>query len=187
MNKLEARLAELVRADPGLMAILLAIQDLPDVRLVAGCLYQTVWNVLTDRPQGHGIKDYDVAYFDAGDLSWEAEDRVIRRMRERLPEWAGRLEIRNQARVHLWFEQRFGLAYPPLHNTKEGIDRYAAITHMVGVRLCPHGEMDIYAPGLADIFAMRLRPNRLLDNGATYEAKALRMVKVWPELTVKPW
>lgn len=184
---LGAELERIVRADPDLMAILPVIGNLPDVRLVSGCIYQTVWNVLTKRPRGYGIKDYDIAYFDAGDLSWEAEDRVIVQVRDRLPKLADRLEIHNQARVHLWFAKRFGMAYAPLKNTNESIDRYAAMTHMVGVRLCPWGELDVYAPGLADIFAMRLRPNRLLDNRATYETKALRMAAAWPELTVEAW
>jgi uncharacterized protein len=50
---------------------------LPQGRLVAGCLYQTVWNILTGRPRGTGIQDYDLICFDAGDLSSadEALDR----------------------------------------------------------------------------------------------------------------
>ncbi|MCA1401851.1 nucleotidyltransferase family protein [Bradyrhizobium sp. BRP56] len=31
---------------------------LPDAWLVAGCLVQTVWNVLTSRPLDHGISDH---------------------------------------------------------------------------------------------------------------------------------
>ncbi len=184
---LDERLECLVRADPDLMAILLAIRDLPDARLVAGCLYQTVWNALTGRPRGFGIKDYDVAYFDAGDLSWDAEDRVIVRIRERLPELAPRIEVRNQARVHLWYESHFGRPYAPLSSTDEAIDRYASTTHMIAVRLSPQGAMDVYAPGLQDIFAMSVRPNRLSDSRATYQAKARRMQATWPELTVEPW
>jgi hypothetical protein len=59
---------------------------LPDAWLVAGCLVQTVWNVLTGRAVGYGISDYDVFYFDP-DTSWEAEDRIIRTLAER---FAGR-------------------------------------------------------------------------------------------------
>lgn len=184
---LDERLERIVRADPNLMSILLAIRDLPDARLVAGCLYQTVWNALTGQLRSHGIKDYDVAYFDAGDLSWEAEDHVIVRVRERLPELAPRIEVRNQARVHLWYEEHFGKPYAPLASTDEGIDRYASTTHMVGVRLSPEGDMGIYAPELQDIFTLRVRPNRMFDNRATYEAKARRMATIWPGLTVEPW
>ena len=56
---------------------------LPDAWLVSGCLVQTVWNVLTDRAVDYGINDYDVFYFDP-DTSWEAEDKIIRTLAERL-------------------------------------------------------------------------------------------------------
>jgi hypothetical protein len=42
---------------------------LPDAWIVAGCLVQTVWNVLTARPVDYGIDDYDIFYFDP-DTSW---------------------------------------------------------------------------------------------------------------------
>ena len=58
---------------------------LPDAWLVSGCLVQTVWNVLTSRAVDYGINDYDVFYFDP-DTSWEAEDKVIRTLAERLAE-----------------------------------------------------------------------------------------------------
>jgi uncharacterized protein len=184
---LEAGLIHIVRGDPELMAILAAIQDLPDCRLVSGCIYQTVWNVLTGRARGYGIKDYDVAYFDACDLSWEAEDRIVQSMARLLPAFASRLEVRNQARVHLWYEQRFGRPYLPLKNTDESIDRYASIANMVGIRLDRRGDFDLYAPGLEDIFALRLRPNRAFESRETYLAKAARQSAIWTELTVEPW
>ena len=56
---------------------------LPDAWLVSGCLVQTVWNVLTKRAVDYGINDYDVFYFDP-DTSWEAEDKIIRTLAERL-------------------------------------------------------------------------------------------------------
>ncbi|WP_313903137.1 nucleotidyltransferase family protein [Rhizobium leguminosarum] len=52
---------------------------LPQCMLTAGCLFQTVWNLKTGNDPEHGIKDYDIFYFDDHDLSWEAEDKVIRR------------------------------------------------------------------------------------------------------------
>lgn len=51
--------------------------DLPGWYLTAGCLFQTVWNVVTGRPPGEGIKDYDLFYFDDSDLGWDAENEVI--------------------------------------------------------------------------------------------------------------
>ena len=96
---------------------------LPDAWLVSGCLVQTVWNVLTGRATGYGINDYDVFYFDS-DTSWEAEDAVIRKLGERIAKLGVTVEARNQARVHLWYEKKHGLPYPPLRRSTEGIDRF---------------------------------------------------------------
>ncbi|WP_083468202.1 nucleotidyltransferase family protein [Methylobacterium tarhaniae] len=172
------------------MRLLVAARGLalPQWRLVAGCLYQTVWNALTGRPRGHGIRDYDLIYFDDTDLSWEAEDAVVRRAAPVLSSCIGPVEIRNQARVHLWFEARFGSPYPPLPGADAALGRYAAVVHAVGVRLEPDDSLDIAAPfGLADLFGLVLRPNLAIANRATYDAKAERMRALWPELTVLPW
>lgn len=50
--------------------------DLPDGWLVAGCLFQTVWNLCAGRSPETDIKDYDIFYFDDTDLSASAEWRV---------------------------------------------------------------------------------------------------------------
>ena len=43
------RFEAIIRSDPALMRLLMKLRELglPEWRLVAGCLYQTVWNVLT--------------------------------------------------------------------------------------------------------------------------------------------
>ena len=184
------RLQQIVRADPGLMELLVRLRalDLPQWRLVAGCLYQTVWNVLTGRPRGTGIRDYDLIYFDPDDLSWEAEDRVIRRVVAATAGGIGPVEVRNQARVHLWFESRFGLPYSPLASADEALRRYASVVHAVGVRLDADGRLDVVAPfGLDDLFGMVIRPNPALDNAASHGTKAARAQAIWPEVTVVPW
>lgn len=185
------RFEAIIRADPNLMALLERLRDLglPQWRLVAGCLYQTVWNVLTHRPRGTGIKDYDVAYYDAGDLSWAAEDAVIRHVAARTRDCVGPIEVRNQARVHLWFQQRFGgSAYPQLTSADEALHYYASIAHAVGVRLEANGRLDVAAPfGLGDVFDMIVRPNRALANAASHNAKAERAKAMWPEVALVWW
>jgi uncharacterized protein len=162
--------------------------DLPDWWLVSGILYNSVWNRLTGKPSGHGIKDIDLFYFDDADHSYEAEDAVIKRGEAAFAGLAVPVEIRNQARVHLWFEQRFGAVYPTLKSGKEGVSYFASKTHAVGVRLEPDGRLILHAPfGLSDIFSFRITPNHALDNKATHYAKAERQMKLWPELTLAPW
>lgn len=184
------RLEDVISSVPHIMEILAAIRDLdlPDAWLVSGGLYQTVWNVLTNRALLHGIKDFDVIYFDGHDLSYEAEDQVIKRVNEALPEFADLLEVRNQARVHLWYEQRFGRPYRPLDCSMDALTTYAARTHAVAARLTAGGTLDIHAPfGLANLFAMRLVPNYVQPNEETYIEKAKRMKDLWPELEVVQW
>ena len=180
----------IVRDDPLVREALLRARDLdlPHWRIVSGLLYNSVWNALTGRPSGHGIKDVDLFYFDPADLSWEAEDTVIVRGEQIFDGLPVPVEIRNEARVHLWFEKRFGQPYPPLSSCEEGIDRFASKTHAVGVRLLGDDALDLYAPfGLDDIFSFRIVPNRILDNAATHHAKGARAAANWPEVTVVAW
>jgi uncharacterized protein len=57
-DSLTARLVKILRADPDVMHVLVTLRGLalPDWRLVSGAIYQSVWNVLTDKPRGHGIR-----------------------------------------------------------------------------------------------------------------------------------
>ena len=157
---------------------------LPDAWIVSGCLVQTVWNVLTSRPIDHGINDYDIFYFDR-DTSWQAEDAIIRQLQDRLEKPGVKIEVRNQARVHLWYPEKHGLPYPALQSSTQGIDRFLTRNTQVGIRR-RHGGHDVYAPnGLDDIANMIVRPNPGPNfSAASYEAKIRRWKIRWPEITV---
>ncbi len=158
---------------------------LPGWYLTAGCLFQTVWNVVTGRAPGDGIKDYDLFYFDDSDLGWDAEDAVIRAGAVVFGELP--VEIRNEARVHLWYSDRFGVPCPPHTCTESAIDRFAATTCCLGVRVVGE-DWRVYAPhGFADVFGLVVRPNPVLAPRHVYEAKTARWQGQWPELTVLPW
>jgi hypothetical protein len=162
--------------------------DLPGWYLVAGCLYQTVWNVVTGQPPEAGILDYDLAYFDDSDLSWDAEDAVIKAGNEIFAGLPAPVQIRNQARVHLWYEQKFGVPCPPHSSTEAAIDTFEATAACLGVRQGPRGRWRIYAPyGLADVFNLVVRPNPVLAPRYVYQAKTSRWRQQWPGLTVLPW
>ena len=187
-DALNLQLTDIVRADAGLMHVLTTVRalDLPDWRLVSGAVYQAVWNVKTDRPAGYGVKDYDLAYFDGSDLSYDAEDVVIKRVAAAFDApFRSQVEVRNQARVHLWFQNRFGEPYAPLSSTDEALGRFVAPTFAVGVRLEADGSLSVAAPfGLDDVFALTIRPNpnRPVAKGW---AKAVDSARArWPELTV---
>ncbi|MFH1795384.1 MAG: nucleotidyltransferase family protein [Pseudomonadota bacterium] len=186
----EAALEAILRADPVIWpAIELArALDLPDWMIVSGAIYNTVWNHLTGKPAGHGIRDVDLFYHDASDLSWEAEDRIIRAGAEHFSGLSLPVEIRNQARVHLWYTQRFGGVVPAFTSSANALPYFAAETHAVGVRLEADDSLTISAPfGLDHIFSFRMVPNRATDNRRTHAEKSARAKAFWPDLTVEDW
>ena len=185
-----AELERIIRSAPLLMEVLTGLRDdgLPDHLLVAGAIYNLVWNRLTDRSDLTGINDIDVFYYDASDLGWDAEDVVIQRLARRFAHLPLPVQVRNQARVHLWFPDKFGTPFPPLTSSAEMLGRYASKTHSVGVRLGPDDTMTTVAPfGLDHVFSMRIVPNPVLANKKAHEAKAARAQSIWPEITVEPW
>lgn len=185
---LTARAAELLWADPLIRDRLERLDGFgaPEAWIVSGALYNTVWNALTGRPSGYGLKDIDIAYWDA-DLSWDAEDAWIRRGARAFPSEPP-IELRNQARAPLWYSARFGGAYPAIAGVEDALRLYASKTHAVAARLGADGDLAVMAPfGLEDVFAMRLTPNPALPNAATYRRKAARAKALWPELDIRPW
>jgi hypothetical protein len=186
-SELRERLISILRSTPPLVRVLQIARHLclPDWLVFSGAVYQPVLNHLTGRPLDYGIKDYDLGYFDASDLSYEAEDAVIHRVRAAFDEpLRSMVEVRNQARVHLWFEAKFGEPYTPLSCTAQALERFASATFSVGVRLEPDDRLLIEDPfGLADLFGLRLRPNpRRKTVGFARTAADVR--RRWPEVVI---
>jgi uncharacterized protein len=185
----EQRFLSIVTTDPTVRAVLERAPALGvgDWWLTAGVLFQTVWNALTGRPAGTGIRDADLFYFDQ-DTSWDAEDAVIRAGAELFGDLPVPVEIRNEARVHLWYADRFGVPAVPFRDCADAIDHFAAVCCCFGVAVDPAGTPRVYAPhGYDDLFSLVVRPNPRLAPRHVYEAKTARWQEQWPELTVLPW
>ena len=186
------RLEAILRETPALMHVMEVARQLalPDWLIFSGAIYQPVWNHLTGRAPDYGIKDYDVAYHDASDISYEAEDVVIQRVAAAFePPLRELVEVRNQARVHLWFEKKFGAdePYPPLLTSADALKRFVATAFCVGVRMEADDSLSVFAPfGLEDLFALHLRPNPLRVKGAGGWDRTTASAKArWPEITVE--
>ena len=189
MQPREREFLALVQNDPDIAAIIAAMSTFwaPDLWLVSGALFQTVWNELDGRPRGHGIQDYDLFYFDE-DTSEEAEDRWIKRAKTHFEFAPREVQLRNQARVHLWYPKKFGIPYPQLHSSCDGVRQFLMPACMVAIRPTPEG-LDLFAPlGLDGIFDRIIRPNPLWQGPprAEYLAKAERYMRDWPSLRFAP-
>jgi hypothetical protein len=187
--QLTQRLEAIIRDVPTTMQVLRTARDLalPDWLIFSGAVYQPVLNHLTGRACDYGIKDYDLGYHDDADTSYEAEDAVIRRVAAAFEAPLKEMvEVRNQARVHLWFEAKFGEAYAPLGHTAEALTRFVSPLFAVGVRLEPDDRMTVVAPfGLADLFALRLRPNPTRAT-AGFPRTSASVAARWPEIKIEP-
>jgi uncharacterized protein len=151
---------------------------LPNAYLVAGCLFQTVWNLQAGMAPAAGIKDYDIFYFDDQDLSEAGERRIQEHADKVLSELNVTVEVANQARVHLWYQQYFGRPCPRLCSTEDGIGRFLALETCVGIR--PN---HCHAPyGLEGIYAGTLSPNPLTPYPELFAKKIASYRARWPHL-----
>jgi len=69
LDDMPLQLKSIVLANPVLSRVLDELEDMPELRsydyyVAAGCITQTVWNALTGREPGCGVKDVDIVYFD---------------------------------------------------------------------------------------------------------------------------
>ena len=186
---LKERLFEILMESPALREILTKSQSLGlrDYYVGAGAICQTVWNSQGGLSPLHGISDVDFVYFDDSDLSWEAEDAVVRRVDARFSHLPLRLDVKNQARVHLWYKSRFGADITPYPSLERAIDTWPTTATAVGARM--EGDaFVVYAPfGLEDLFNRTIRANKAQITPEIYRAKCEKWLVRWPTLNVIEW
>ena len=165
----------------------LPLLGLPDAWRVAGCLFQTVWNLRSGRAPTADIKDYDLFYFDALDLSAAAEQQVQARAAALFADLPITVEAKNQARVHLWYEAWFGYPYTALQSARHGIERFLVPCTCVGLQPGSAGmkKPELYDPyGQGELFDGILRPNPACPHLPLFEAKARSYRERWSWLTL---
>ena len=160
---------------------------LPDCWLVAGVLAQTVWNRAHGFDVAFGISDIDLVYHDADDLSEESEAGHSRRINSLFAGLGLPFDVKNEARVHLWYEDKFGYPIKPYKSAEAAIATFPTTATAVGLR--PSGDgFEVCAPlGLDDLLELTLRPNKIQITPAIYRAKIARWTALWPKLKVIDW
>ncbi len=174
-------------ANPINRAILtrLPMLGLRDAWLVAGSVYQSYWNALDGQNPTYGIKDYDIFYFDDSDLSYAAEDMVIRRAAQVFGDLDAIIDLKNQARVHLWYRERFGADWLPVPSARESIGRFQIRCTCVGLQPRSDGTLELAQPyGAEELTRGELRPNTACPTGTSFRDKAESYRARWPWLTI---
>lgn len=159
--------------------------QMPNWYLGGGCIAQTVWNMLHGFDMNHGIKDYDLVYF-YPDLSHDEEEDYINEGKELFKNIP--VEIKNEARVHLWYEKSFGYSIRPYESIEDAINSWPTTATCVAVRYNDENQFVVYAPyGLNDLLGMIVRPNKSQITKKIYLKKVERWKKVWHNLKIVSW
>ncbi|OPJ55207.1 nucleotidyltransferase family protein [Clostridium oryzae] len=162
--------------------------DLDNYYIGAGCITQTVWNYISDKPLNYGIKDIDFVYFDEENVDFEAEDRMISAVKQLYSDLDIEIDVKNQARVHLWYKDHFGYSIEPYKSLESSINSWPTTATSIGIRKEFNNEFKVYAPfGLNDLFGMTVRANKVQITKEIYETKVSNWIKKWPNLKVVPW
>jgi hypothetical protein len=180
----EARIGEIIRAHPYLTAALEAARDIaaPDWLVSAGAIRDAVWDALHGRAPVPP-RDVDLSFFDPDDLTPARDVAVTAALREREP--ALRWDAANQAAVHLWYPDRFGIEVEAFGSSSDAIATFPETASCVGVRLRDDGQLLVVAPyGLGDLLGGVCRHNPARAPGDVYrrrvEEKGWR--ERWPRL-----
>lgn len=154
----------------------------------AGCITNTVWNDISGYPLEYGISDIDIVYYDLEDMTDDSEKLLKNLLKSHFGDLPYKLDVKNQARVHLWYESKFGFPIKPYCSLEAAIDSWPTTATALGVRKEQNESYKIYAPyKLNDLFSMVVRPNKLMVTREIFENKARKWKEKWPKLEVVPW
>lgn len=129
----------------------------------AGCITNTVWNDISGYPLEYGISDIDIVYYDLEDMKPESEKKLKDILESQIGDFQFKLDVKNQAGVHLWYESKFGFSIKPYLSLEAAIDSWPTTATALGLRQERNELYTIYAPyHLDDLFSMVVRPNKLM-------------------------
>lgn len=152
----------------------------------AGCINQTVFNYYHDNDLNFGINDYDIVYFD-DDTSYEKEDMIIKEVSEKLNDLNVCFDIKNEARVHIWYNEKYHTNRKPYTSLEDAIRRWGTTITCIGVRY-ENGKLKVFAPyGLNDLYSLTIRPVKIDFTKEQYEEKSKKWKEKWSKLQIIPW
>lgn len=182
----------ILKKNKDLMSILDYIYELelPNFYIAAGSVFQTIWNYYDNKPLNSEIKDIDIIYYDANNLSKEdeekIEDKIVTHFKELNINYE--FDVHNEARMHLWKKSNENKNIDQYKNSEDSIDKWIATVHSIGITK-ENDEIKVYAPyGLSDIFSRTIRPIKHKDNSKElYEKKVKSWSSRFNNLKIVEW
>jgi hypothetical protein len=185
--ELESRLAAMVRSSAMLMRALDAARavDPPDWLIGSGVIRNLVWDCLHGFDRPTMPNDLDLVFFDTTALGEEREQELQHALAAKaagIP-W----DVKNQAAVHLWYRDAFGVDVEPLTSSADAVATWPETATPVAIRLLPDNSLRVVAPcGLADLFGLvcRRNPRRVPVEGYRRRVHSKRIAERWPMVTI---
>ncbi len=160
---------------------------MPNWYIGAGCIAQSVWNHFHGFKLSSHISDIDFVYYDDSDLSFEKENDAIELVHKTFTAIPIPVDVKNQARVHLWYKDRFGYDIKPYNSAEHAIRSWPTTATSIGLRI-QNKEPEIFAPyGLDDLLNLVVRPNKVQITEEIYLSKVRKWLKKWPNLKIINW
>ena len=183
----------IIKKNKKLMAVLKVLEEysktnprFKDYYVGAGSVNQTIFNYLSCNEIDYGIKDFDIVYYDE-DLSYEAEDIIIKDLDKMFKDKSIEFDVKNEARVHIWYNEKYGDKREPYTSTEDAISKWGATVTCIGVRL-ENNKLITFCPyGLNDLFSMTIRPVKVYFTKEAYDSRCERWLKKWPNLNIIGW
>ena len=171
---------DIVRGSGLLMSVLRAMRSVNgQLWLGGGAIRNCVWDSLTGRTTLHD--DFDIVYFDAGDISQSAEQALEDKVSILLPKVL-RISVKNQARMHLVNSE------PQRDSLIDAVGNWPETATSIAVRLIDADKLDLIAPhGLDDLMGLVVRPtayHQTHDEAFKKRIHTKDWRKNWPEVQV---
>lgn len=158
-------------------------QDFKNYYLAAGCINQTIFNYYHNYDLDYGIGDYDIVYYDE-DTSYEKEDIIIKDLKERLKHLDLKFDIKNEKRVHIWYNEKYKTNRKEYESVEDAISKWGTTITCLGVRM-ENNKLIVCVPyGLNDLFNLILRPVKIDFTKEDYEKKVTKWTSKWELLKV---
>jgi len=162
--------------------------DISNWFICAGFIQQIYFNYRHGYELHENINDVDIAYFNPMDLSEETEQKLEAEINSIIGHRNIVADVKNQARVHLWYKAKFGYEVKPYRDIFDAIDSFPTTTTTIGVRKNKNNQYFIYSSyGLDDLFNLIHRANKVKITKEIYDKKKSKISKYWNKVKIVEW
>ena len=160
---------------------------IPNWYFGAGFIAQSIWNLNHGFSINSHIKDIDWVYFDPTDSSEESETAISRKISETFHDLKIPFDVKNQARVHLWYESKFGYPIEPYTSVEDAIETWPTTSTAIAMTI-KNQSPSVFVPfGFSDLMSLTIRANKKQITEEIYKSKNTRWKQCWPKLQIIDW